>query len=1010
MIPQDLGKVAGAATTEVEQIEVPPGRPAVKNPRGPVVQFPVEHVVLVQDHVVGGPGLEERGYGLHRAEILPTRCFQVSPEAPGCGARWDSGFGIGWGASSRQVYGSHDLPRPPMNLLRPSPSRLLVRLGSLLALSLLGLGAAGHAEEEAFHCRWCTASGQRLAAGRAASGSVPQYTPSREIDILHLAIDVTPDFKTRTVDGVTTVRFKPIAIPLKELRLDAEAMRIDSVTATDPVARWIYDDHQVTVVFDRPVPPDHEVTVTLRHHAEPTQGLYFRTPEMGYPEGDAHLWTQGEAIEARHWFPCYDAPNEKFTSEVTCRVPEGMVVRSNGRQVSSTPEAGTGRVAVTWAQEKPHVSYLICLVAGHLRAVEDRYRDIPLAFWTPASRIQYAPSSFQDTRSMMGFFEKELGVPFPWAKYDQIAVDDFVAGGMENTSITVLTDRTLFPAESAPVRSSRGLVAHELAHQWFGDLVTCRDWSHLWLNEGFATYYDALQARDQLGQDEFQLAMLERARAVLGTTDSTPIVWRGYTQPMDQFGYRAYPKGSWVLHMIRSQLGEDLYRRAITTYLQRHALGVVETSDLQRVLEEVSGRSWDRFFDQWLYHGHHPELQIDQSWDDQTRLAKVTVRQVQKLSDQVPLFQFPLPVRFVTAQGVVDQTLEVAGQSQDFHIPLPAPPDRVRIDPDQTVLAKITFDPPEAMLRRQLQDTNDVVGRILAVEAFGRRQSRAAVEALKEALNSDPVHAVRTESAQALRSIHSDGAFEALSASLDQPDPRVRIAVLNALGGFHREQVAVLAESRLRNETHPDVRVAAIRLLGHPARTGGGLELISWLGTNSFRQQIAGAVLGVLRDREDPAVVPDLLKFFQERGASLPTDVQGTGVSTLAWLARNETDKSAVRDYLVSQVNDARPQLRRAVLGALGTLGDPRAVPVLETFARASRSSPEQRTASSALERLRNERRPAVEFEELRREVLDLQRSERELKERVETLRKTWDAKMTSPATPSPAFGKKARR
>jgi aminopeptidase N len=364
----------------------------------------------------------------------------------------------------------------------------------------------------------------------------------------------------------------------------------------------------------------------------------------------------------------------------------------------------------------------------------------------------------------------------------------------------------------------------------------------------------------------------------------------------------------------------------------------------------------------------------------------------------------------VTAQGVVEQTLEVNAQSQDFHVPLPAPPDLVRIDPGYTVLAKITFDPPEAMLRRQLRDTNDVIGRIVAVGAFGRRQSRAAVEALRETLKTDPIHAVRTEAAQALRSIHSDEAFEVLSASLDQSDPRVRIAVLNALGGFHREQVAALAEARLRNESHPDVRLAAIRLLGHPARSGGGGDLVAWLGTNSFRQQIAGAVLGVLREREDPAVVPDLLKFLQERGASLPTDVQSAGVSTLAWLSRNETDKAAVRGYLVSRVNDPRPQLRRAALSALGTLGDPRAVPVLESFARASKSSPEQSTASAALERLRNERRPAVEFEELRREVLDLQRSERELKERVESLKKTWEATRTTPATNRASGDRKSRR
>ena len=222
--------------------------------------------------------------------------------------------------------------------------------------------------------------------------------------------------------------------------------------------------------------------------------------------------------------------------------------------------------------------------------------------------------------------------------------------------------------------------------------------------------------------------------------------------------------------------------------------------------------------------------------------------------------------------------------------------------------------------------------------------------------------------------------------------------------------MALLTGAQLRNETHPDVQLAAIRLLGHPAGSGGGRELLAWLGTNSFRQQVTGAVLGVLRDREDPSVVGDVLKFLRERGGALPTDVQSTGVSTLAWLARNESDKAAVREYLVSRVNDPRPQLRRAALSGLGTLGDPRAVPVLESFARSSKSSPEQSTASAALERLRNERRPAVEFEELRREVLGLQRSERELKERVESLNKTWEAIRTAPATQKNPGDRKSRR
>jgi aminopeptidase N len=849
-------------------------------------------------------------------------------------------------------------------------------------------------------CRWCAMADQAreaLAAGDNPEGN-PHYSPSREVDILHVALDITPDFGRRTIEGTATLRFKPIARALAELKLDAEEMTIESVTATEPLRRWHYDDHRLVLTFENPVVADRDTTVTIRYRAEPRQGLYFRTPEMGYRPEDSHLWTQGEAIESRHWFPCFDAPNEKFTSEVTCRVPAGMVVRSNGRLMSSTPDPASGRVAVRWLQDKPHVTYLICLVAGNFRGIEDRHRDVPLGFWTPVSQAAWAKSSFRDTRAMMEFFERELGVPFPWAKYDQVVVDDFTAGGMENTSITILTGGTLFPDEYDPVRSSRGLVAHELAHQWFGDLVTCRDWSHLWLNEGFATYYDALQAREQLGRDEFLIEMDGNARSVLSSTDGTPIVWRNFATPMDQFGYRAYPKGSWVLHMLRSQLGEDLFRRCVTTYLQRHAYGVVETSDLQKVIEELSGRSFDRFFDQWLYHGHHPELNVRYSWDETSRLAKISVSQNQKLGGNVMLFDLPLPVRFVTSAGIVEKILPVKAKAEDFQIPLPAAPELVRIDPDLTVLAQVTFDIPEAMLHRQLRATNDVIGRLRAVDALSKKQDKTSVERLREALTTDSSHAVRSKAAGALRTIHSLEAFAALTNSMSQPDPRVRIAMLRAVDGFYREAVGTLAADILERETHPAVQIAAVRLLANPGATNGSRQLVAWLGTNSFRQEIAEAALESLRKREDPTVVPAILAVLKERAGEFPSGVLQDGLSTVAWLSRNEDEKTAARELLVSRVNDPRVGIRRVAIEGLGILGDPRAIPVLETFARATKTGPEQAAATSALGKLREQRRPAAELGELRRELTDLQKENRDLKQEFEGLKKKLDALAPPPA------------
>src|ERR1051325_757011 len=190
-----------------------------------------------------------------------------------------------------------------------------------------------------------------------------KYAPDREIDILHLALDVTPDFKQRTIAGKATLKFKTIAKPFQELKLDAVDLVVESLTATEKTLGYQVTDKQILVTFEQPIPPDKEASVTITYHAEPTSGLYFRTPEMGYKEGDTHLFSQGEEIEARHWYPCFDSPNEKLTSEVICHVPEGMTVVSNGRKVAEEKDAN-GLIAVRWLQDKPHANYLISLVAG----------------------------------------------------------------------------------------------------------------------------------------------------------------------------------------------------------------------------------------------------------------------------------------------------------------------------------------------------------------------------------------------------------------------------------------------------------------------------------------------------------------------------------------------------------------------------------------------------------------------------------------------------------------------
>ena len=832
------------------------------------------------------------------------------------------------------------------------------------------------------------------------------YAPDREVTVRHFALEVTPDFKRRTVAGRATLQFRPNAKSVQELKLDAVDLQVEAVTATKKIQAYQVTPDHLIITFAAPIPADTDASVTVTYRAEPTAGLYFRTPEMGYKAGDTHCFSQGEEIEARHWYPCLDAPNEKFTSEVTCHVPAGMTAISNGRLVAQEKDAATGMTTFHWAQEQPHANYLITLVAGYFKELTAQHQAVPLAFLTPPSEFAEATNSFRETDETMEFLEQEIGVPFPWAKYDQICVNDFVAGGMENTSATTLTDATLFTPATENIRPSQSLVAHEMAHQWFGDLVTCKDWSHIWLNEGFATYYQVLFDGHKNGRDALLYDLYNNARTVTGVAnDTNAIVRRNFTEPSEMFGYLAYPKGGWVLHMLRSQLGETLYRRCIQTYLERHRYGNVTTEDLRAVIEELSGRSYDQFFDQWLYHAHYPELEVNFSWDELTKLAKISVRQKQELSERVLLFKFPLPVRFQGRFGVVDRTVEVKDAAGEFYFPLAAAPEIVRVDPEFTLLAKTTFPLPRPLLFAQLTNATDVIGRLQAIEQLAGKQDQEAVVQLQQVLQHDPFFGVRVEAARALRAIHTDEALTALLDSGKQADARVRRAVVAEVGGFFRETAGAFTRQVLAGEKNPEIQAEAIRNLAAYASPEGHDLLLKFLKSESYREELAGAAISALRTQDDPAYVGPLQEMLQQRQADLPTRVFASGLGTLAYLARNEEKKTSVRDFLVRYLNDPRKTVQRSAMAALGTLGDPQAIAALEPFATAAKESPEQSAAEAAVTALRADRRPVDDFKNLRAEVLELQKANRNLRADLEDIKKQLAARaVASPLPPKKSF------
>lgn len=858
-------------------------------------------------------------------------------------------------------------------------------------LGVTAIPAAISGERIEVHSEWCACKRHvTLMEATEVTSKTRTYARDREIDVKHLRLDLTPDFEKRTLAGIATLTFAPIANPLRTLKLDAVGLNILALESSVPVETWDVGKEAITISFAAAIAAGSEAWVKVTYRAEPKMGWYYRTEAMGYPKGDDHFWTQGEPEEHRNWFPGYDFPNERFTSEVICRVPKGMTVVSNGRLLEERQEGNLS--LFHWSQEQEHVNYLISVIGGYFNKLESTHGDLPLAFLTPPSEFPEAANSFRDTAAILAFLEEEIGVQYPWAKYYNVCVADFVAGGMENTSVTTLTTNTLFSADSENLRTSHRLDAHEITHQWFGDLVTCKDWSHLWLNEGFATYYTHLYDEHKLGTDQMRFRLYLDALDIIKNTDEKPVVWRGFKSPKEQFDYRSYPKGAWVLHMLRSQLGSDLYRKCIRTYLERHRNGNVVTDDLVSVLEEVSGKSWDQFFDQWIYHGGEPILKVEYSWDQDRKQAKLSIKQTQKISDQVLLFDFPLPVRFVDSkEGVHDFQVRIHEAAADFYFTLPEAPKIVRIDPEVTVLAGIEFSLPDAMLHAQLVYANDMMGRLIAANTLGGRTDKRSVELLGTVIAEDPYYAVRTEAAIALGKTHTPEALATLISVRKQDDARVRQEVVYAIASVYSESAFSALREVIAEEKNPDILTVALFGLGKFPQTEARGMLLAALNQPSYRHRISATAIEALQTRGDTSVVEPLLDYLEKNVSRFTTDDFGSGLKALASLSRDrDADlREEVRLFLAHYLTDPREKIRLSAIAALGSLRDLKSLGALNTYVDSGNSeSPEFKAAEEAIKIIHGEKKQTEELTDLREELLKLKNKIETMDEELDTLKK----------------------
>ncbi|HEY6329677.1 MAG TPA: M1 family metallopeptidase, partial [Blastocatellia bacterium] len=348
--------------------------------------------------------------------------------------------------------------------------------------------------------------------GRASSTrQAPQAPPVqaervREYHVDHYKIDVAVDIPGRSISGTTTVTLEPLKSTISQFELDAGEMKIESV-ALDGGAplKFSYDGSQrLTITLDHPCAPGQQATVAVKYSATPKQGLTFITPTSSEPNRPYQVWSQGESVTNHYWFPCYDYPNDKATCETIVTVDQKYQVISNGKLVDVKANAGAGTKTWHWKMDEPYSSYLTSIVIGQFGEIDDHFKNIPVISYVYPGQVENGRISLGNIAKMVAFFSEKIGIDYPYAKYSETTVADF-PGGMENISATTMTDGVVHDKRAQLDVSSDPLISHELAHQWFGDMLTCRDWGELWLNESFAEFFADLWSEHDLGVDDYLL-------------------------------------------------------------------------------------------------------------------------------------------------------------------------------------------------------------------------------------------------------------------------------------------------------------------------------------------------------------------------------------------------------------------------------------------------------------------------------------------------------------------------
>ena len=720
-------------------------------------------------------------------------------------------------------------------------------------------------------------------AGQEVFGdpSAWRWAPSRSYHVENYRLKLHFDPARGEVFGDELVTLTPFAAPFRRFYLDSSDLTIDSVWLIAAHAKPIplaseQQNQRLWITLDRDYGRSGRLNVRIVYHGFPRFGLFFENPDADYPDRPREIWSQGETEFNHHWFPCWDYPNDMATSEMIATVPEDQVVVSNGRLVGVSHQQG--EATYDWIESVPHSSYLTSLAVGPWQKVHDSYRGKPVDYYTiRGSDPAAVRRAFGLTPDMLGFFSRLL-IEYPYEKYAQVAVRDFIFGGMENVSATTLRDSVLQDAQAAADYPDTEVVAHELAQHWFGDFVQARDWADIWLNEGFATYLPALYTQHREGSEAYRAQMAgyqDAAKAQDRDDYLRPIVDHHYGDDgMQMFDSITHEKGAAVLDMMRYVLDGSVaamhagspaspFFRALRRYLASHARQNTDTADLIEAVRTASGQNLDGFFHEWVYGAGSPVYRVTAVYERSTATEAVTVTQTQHGEGVPTVFEMPLELAFRGAQGEAVRVQVRNDQAvQTFRVRLGFEPLWVDFDPDDFIEKTVDFPQPLSALAAAAVGDSSMMARLWAVAELGRASGADAGEAahvLQGVLADDAFYGVRVTAAASLGQLATNDARKDLLAGLGQTDARVRAAAAAALGHLSSdaETFARLSDV-LRGDSSYAVRAAAALSIGS---SGGpqAFEVLRAQRSATAEIHVAAALESALAATGDPRAADILL-------------------------------------------------------------------------------------------------------------------------------------------------------